>query len=119
MNKQSNPSSFVGALATLALVLGSVAMPAQAAEESGAPDVAAAHAATTDIHFDDIPVRSALQLIAEEAGFNLVVPDSVTGNITLHLKDVTWEQALDVVLRMKGLGMRVDNGSRSLTISDR
>jgi type II secretory pathway component HofQ len=72
--------------------------------------------ATTTIHFEDIPVRSALQLIADQGDFNLVVSDSVQGNITLHLRDVTWEQALDIVLRMKGLGKRVD-ATGSVTVS--
>jgi type IV pilus assembly protein PilQ len=72
---------------------------------------------TTSFHFDDIPVRSALQLIAEDGGFNLVVSDSVQGNITLRLTDVTWEQALEVVLRMKGLGHRIDSGAATLTVT--
>ena len=74
-----------------------------------------AHAApTTDYHFTDIPVRSALQLIAEEGDFNLVVSDSVTGTVSLDLEDVTWEQALEVVLRLKGLDMRVDGDTRAV-----
>jgi type II secretory pathway component HofQ len=67
-----------------------------------------------DYDFNDIPVRSALQLLAEEGQFNLVVSDSVTGTITLHLEDVTVEQALAVVLRMKGLGMRVEGNTRAV-----
>jgi type IV pilus assembly protein PilQ len=75
----------------------------------------AASGETKTFDFRNIPVRSALQLIAEEGGLNLVVSDSVTGNITLHLEDVTWEQALEVVLRMKGLGMRVDGDTRAVS----
>ena len=75
-----------------------------------------AHAERTRYHFDNIPVRSALQLLAEEGGFNLVVPDSVTGTISLHLDDVTWEQALAVVLRLKGLDLRVLGNSRVVDV---
>jgi type IV pilus assembly protein PilQ len=95
---------------SIAIACAASAIPAQAAKQ----DVAAPRAATTSFHFSNIPVRSALQLLAEEGDFNLVVSDSVTGNITLHLEDVTWEQALEVVLRLKGLEMRVDGGSRSV-----
>ena len=80
------------------------------------PAAATTQAATTSFHFNNIPVRSALQLIAEEGQFNLVVSDSVKGNITLRLEDVTWEQAFAIVLRMKGLGSRVD-GTHTVTVS--
>ena len=66
----------------------------------------------TRYHFNDIPVRSALQVLAEEGNVNLVVSDTVRGNISLQLEDVTWEQALAVVLRLKGLDMRVMGNSR-------
>jgi type IV pilus assembly protein PilQ len=61
-------------------------------------------------------VRSALQFLADEGGFNLVVSDSVTGNVSLHLEDVTWEQALEVVLRLKGLEQHVDGSTRSIDV---
>ena len=70
--------------------------------------------ARTSFHFDNIPVRSALQLIAEEGGFNLIVSDSVSGNISLRLNDVTWQQALDLVLRIKGLQQHVEGSTRSV-----
>ena len=57
-------------------------------------------------NFQDIEVRAALLLIADFAGSNLVASDSVTGNITLRLKHVPWDQALDLILRTKGLGKR-------------
>lgn len=57
-------------------------------------------------NFQDIPVRSVLQLIAEESNFNIVVADSVQGNVTLRLLNVPWDQALDLVLRAKGLDKR-------------
>lgn len=74
-------------------------------------------ATTTTIRFTNMPVRSALQLIAEEGHFNLVVPDTVDGTVSLKLVNVTWEQALDVVLRLKGLRMRVQGNTRSVTAS--
>jgi len=60
------------------------------------------------LNFQDIPVRSVLQIIAGYNDFNLVTSDSVTGNITLRLDGVPWDQALDVVLRIKGLDKRMD-----------
>ena len=108
-------NKIIGGLAlaiVVALVAGSVAQAKPAATKVRA--ASASKKATTSFHFNDIPVRSALQLIAEEGDFNLVVSDSVTGNITLKLQDVTWEQALDVVLRLKGLGQRVDGDTRSV-----
>lgn len=61
------------------------------------------------LNFQDVPVRTVLQLIADFNHFNLVVTDSVTGNITLRLDGVPWEQALDTVLKVKGLDKRLDN----------
>ncbi len=60
------------------------------------------------INFQDIPVRSVLQLIADYNDFNLVVSDSVSGNITLRLDSVPWQKALDIILESKGLDRRVD-----------
>ena len=60
------------------------------------------------LNFQDIPVRAVLQIIAGYNDFNLVTSDSVTGNITLRLDGVPWDQALDVVLRIKGLDKRMD-----------
>jgi len=57
-------------------------------------------------NFQDIPVRSALQLLADISGLNLVASDSVSGSVTLRLVNVPWDQALDVVLRAKGLDKR-------------
>lgn len=79
---------------------------------AGHARAADAPAKRTRYHFDDIPVRSALQVLAEDGNVNLVVSDAVTGNISLHLEDVTWEQALAVVLRLKRLDMRVLGDSR-------
>ncbi|WP_211294085.1 type IV pilus secretin PilQ [Vibrio gangliei] len=60
------------------------------------------------INFQDIPVRNVLQLIADYNGFNLVVSDSVTGNLTLRLDGVPWQQVLDIILQVKGLDKRVE-----------
>ena len=60
------------------------------------------------LNFQDIPVRTVLQLIADFNGLNLVITDSVSGNITLRLDDVPWEQALDIILKVRGLGNRMD-----------
>lgn len=73
---------------------------------------AQAEAKRTRYHFDDIPVRAALQVLAEDGNVNLVVSDAVKGNVSLHLEDVTWEQALAVVVRLKGLDLRVVGNSR-------
>ncbi len=62
------------------------------------------------LNFQDIEVRSVLQLLADFTDKNIVVSDSVEGNITLRLKDVPWDQALDIVLESKGLAMR-SNGN--------
>ncbi|WP_091334476.1 type IV pilus secretin PilQ [Frateuria terrea] len=59
-------------------------------------------------NFQDIPVRAALQFIAEMSKKNLVVADSVGGSVTLRLVNVPWDQALDVILRAKGLDKRQD-----------
>ena len=59
-------------------------------------------------NFQDVPVRTILQLIAEESGLNVVAADTVTGNLTLRLMNVPWDQALDVVLRAKSLDKRRD-----------
>jgi len=59
-------------------------------------------------NFQDIPVRSVLQLIADTSHLNIVASDSVTGSITLRLVNVPWDQALDVILRAKGLDKRRD-----------
>ncbi|MEZ5538327.1 MAG: type IV pilus secretin PilQ [Thiolinea sp.] len=62
------------------------------------------------LNFQDIEVRAVLQLLADFTDKNIVVSDSVNGSITVRLKDVPWDQALDIVLESKNLGMR-ENGS--------
>ncbi len=58
------------------------------------------------LNFQNIEIRSLLQVIADFTNFNVVISDSVTGAVTLRLKDVPWDQALDIILQAKGLGMR-------------
>ena len=58
------------------------------------------------LNFQDIDVRSVLQLLADTSGQNIVVSDSVSGSLTLRLQNVPWDQALDIVLRTKGLDKR-------------
>ena len=58
------------------------------------------------LNFQDIEVRSVLQLLADFTGLNLVVSDSVEGNLTLRLKNVPWDQAMDIILKTKGLDQR-------------
>jgi len=58
------------------------------------------------LNFQNIEVRSLLQVIADFTNFNIVTSDSVTGTLTLRLKDVPWDQALEIILQAKGLGMR-------------
>src|SRR5881398_158744 len=58
------------------------------------------------LNFQDIETRAVLQLLADASGQNIVVSDSVSGNVTLRLQNVPWDQALDIVLRTKGLDKR-------------
>ena len=57
-------------------------------------------------NFQDVPVRTVLQMIAEESDFNIVAADSVQGNVTLRLDNVPWDQALDIILQAKSLDKR-------------
>jgi len=58
------------------------------------------------LNFQSIEVRQVLQVIADFTGFNVVTSDSVSGSVTLRLQDVPWDQALDIILQSKGLGVR-------------
>jgi type IV pilus assembly protein PilQ len=60
------------------------------------------------LNFQNVEVRSVLQVLADFTGLNIITSDSVSGNLTLRLKDVPWDQALDIILRSKGLDMRKD-----------
>lgn len=60
--------------------------------------------------FQDIPVRALLQVLGETAGVSIVADESVTGTITLNLKDTTWQEALDVIVRTKNLRLEQSAG---------
>lgn len=62
------------------------------------------------LNFQDIEVRAILQILADFTGMNIVVSDTVKGNLTLRLQNVPWDQALDIIMRTKGLSMR-QNGN--------
>jgi type IV pilus assembly protein PilQ len=70
------------------------------------------------LNFQNIEVRSVLQVIADFTGKNIVASDSVTGNITLRLKDVPWDQALDIIMQNKGLDKRVNGNVISVAPAD-
>ena len=63
---------------------------------------------TMSLNFQEVEVRAVLQLLADFTGFNVVVSDAVQGSITLNLQDVPWDQALDLVLKSKDLGKRLE-----------
>lgn len=58
------------------------------------------------LNFQNVDVRAVLQVIADFTGLNIITSDSVTGNLTLRLKDVPWDQALDIIMQAKGLAKR-------------
>lgn len=60
------------------------------------------------LDFQDVPVRQVLQIISQVNGFNLVTTDTVTGNVTISLSGVPWDQALDMILKIKGLDKRLE-----------
>ena len=62
------------------------------------------------LSFQDIETRAVLQLLADVSGRNIIVSDTVQGNVTLRLQNVPWDQALDIVLATKGLDMRENGG---------
>ena len=95
------------------------AAPVTAATRSSAPAMGAAAMGATSsksdvryggkpvtFNFQDVPVRTVLQLIAEESNLNIVAADTVQGNVTLRLINVPWDQALDIVLQAKSLDKR-------------
>ena len=81
--------------------------PLKADVQSAPANVLEPSAKLISINFQDIPVRNVLQLIADYNQFNLVVSDSVSGNLTLRLDGVPWQQVLDIILQVKGLDKRV------------
>ena len=82
--------------------------PAAVGQASGATQAQRYTGKPVTFNFQDVPVRTILQLVAEESGLNIVAADTVQGNLTLRLINVPWDQALDVVLRAKSLDQRRD-----------
>jgi len=78
----------------------------KAAQDALKKDEGAYAGEKLSLNFQDIEVRAALQIIADFTGLNMVVSDSVKGGMSLRLKDVPWDQALDIILKTKSLGMR-------------
>ncbi len=70
------------------------------------------------LSFQDIPVRTVLQIIADYNEFNLIISDTVTGNITLRLDGVPWDQALSIILKVKGLDKRMQGNILMVAPSD-
>ena len=64
------------------------------------------HGEKLSLNFQNIDIRALLQVIADFTNFNIIVSDTVQGNLTLRLKDVPWDQALDIILQAKSLGMK-------------
>ena len=87
---------------------GTVAATAQASTTQGGSvsETRAYRGRPVTFNFQDVPVRTVLQLIAELSDLNIVASDSVTGNVTLRLINVPWDQALDIVLQAKSLDKR-------------
>ena len=76
-------------------------------EESGKPKAASGYTGEKlSLNFQNIEVRAVLQVIADFTSLNIITSDTVSGNLTLRLKDVPWDQALDIILQAKGLDMR-------------
>ena len=73
---------------------------------------------TISLNFQDIPVRTVLQIIADYNEFNLITSDTVAGNITLRLDGVPWDQALDIILKVKGLDKRMQGNILMVAPSD-
>ena len=76
-------------------------------EESGKPKAPSGYTGEKlSLNFQNIEVRAVLQVIADFTSLNIITSDTVSGNLTLRLKDVPWDQALDIILQAKGLDMR-------------
>ena len=85
----------------------------------GASDAPETPAEPISLDFQDVEMRTALQLIADFAGFNLVAGDHTTGRVTLRLVDVPWDEALDLVLATRGLGqLRTGNAILVAPVAD-
>ncbi len=83
------------------------------AQQNGVPSEEVA-----GLSFQDVPIRFALQILAEEQDFNLVAGEAVTGNITLQLDGVPWEQALELVLQAGNLAYRLEGNVLFVTTAE-
>ena len=92
--------------------------PDQIADPVAAPQSGGPAAESIDLSFQNIPLRSALQILADAQGFNLVAGDSVAGEITLQLDGVAWEQALELVLRAGNLAYRMEGNVMYVTTAE-
>ncbi|WP_133000507.1 type IV pilus secretin PilQ [Luteimonas arsenica] len=100
--RAETPTRAVGAAAA-----NTVAATGQTAAQAAAQgDTRAYRGRPVTFNFQDVPVRTVLQLIAELSDLNIVASDNVTGNVTLRLINVPWDQALDIVLQAKSLDKR-------------
>ncbi len=88
--------------------------PADGAQPVDSPEAGA----SIDLSFQDIPIRSALQILADAQGFNLVAGEAVAGSITLRLDGVAWEQALELVLRAGNLAYRMEGNVMFVTTAE-
>jgi type IV pilus assembly protein PilQ len=75
-------------------------------EEAGKPKAGLYTGEKLSLNFQNIEVRAVLQVIADFTSLNIITSDTVSGNLTLRLKDVPWDQALDIILQARGLDMR-------------
>ena len=64
------------------------------------------HGAPMSMHFQSIDLRTALQLVAEFSGVNIIMSDNVSGQLTMRLQDVPWDQVLHTILQTRGLGQQ-------------
>ncbi len=92
--------------------------PSTAPADDAQPVDSVESAASIDLSFQDIPIRSALQILADAQGFNLVAGDAVSGNTTLQLDGVAWEQALELVLRAGNLAYRMEGNVMFVTTAE-
>ena len=97
----------------LALSLALLAAAGARAQQDDAPA-----ATVAGLSFQDVPIRFALQILADERGFNLVAGEAVAGNITVQLDDVPWEQALELVLQAGNLAYRLEGNVLFVTTAE-
>ena len=80
------------------------------AEAAKVPAVEMLQGKRVKLNYDNVEVRSLLQALAKAAGVNMLVSDKVSGAVTVHLDEMPWDQALNIVLQSQGLAKREQNG---------